>query len=741
MAENRLTSAVADSGKLQFSVDAALFRELGERLVGRPEIALGELVKNAYDADATDVVIRMTDDEIQVIDNGHGMSFDEFKRFWMRVGSPHKEAQRQSRKFGRPLTGSKGIGRLAVQFLGSRIDLRTTPTSATARELSATVDWSRAVRAKTMTSAAALYRRRARTADFTNKSKHGTAITVSGLNQTWDEESITGLAQEIWWLEPPFGRTRSKTEDYFAVELETADEAAARAFDRQMSASLDIWEARLLGKITRTKFRVRGGGPPRRVVDLVLEFRSGRRDQIKYEWPPPHRTDWGWDGCHIDSLDFEIRIYNLIHRQPRGIRVNTARAYFNRFGGVHVYDGGFRLPYYGPESDWLGIEMTHSHRITRSQLLPEGLRAANGLSYLPTNSRIFGSAQINTSHERRAAQTWKRERQQHLQIQVSRDRLVDNRALADLSGIVRWAIDYYANREAAARAADLDSIRPTDSERLEDVLKRVKDKIDPSVAKELRVAARERDRAVERDRDRLMREAGLLGALATAGVSALAYEHEAARQLDELEELARRITASSSAREQARLGAELQTWVESSRRTRALFAPLLSGAPRDTSKRLLVRPLVEEVAETVLPIAPDVDFRLDRLDGRLRLPRGTEAEWHALFQNVLFNAVDAMLDTDRKVVRIGSYANGANRAVYVDDTGVGIDLATAEQLFEPFERALEVTPDKRGLQIGGSGLGLTIVRMIARSVGVNITFLPPPGPYKTRFRISWRDDA
>ena len=32
---------------IRFTVDAALFRELGERLVGKPHIALAELVKNS----------------------------------------------------------------------------------------------------------------------------------------------------------------------------------------------------------------------------------------------------------------------------------------------------------------------------------------------------------------------------------------------------------------------------------------------------------------------------------------------------------------------------------------------------------------------------------------------------------------------------------------------------------------------------------------------------------------------
>ena len=43
---------------LAFDVDAALLVELGERLVTRRSVALAELIKNAYDADATEVIVR-----------------------------------------------------------------------------------------------------------------------------------------------------------------------------------------------------------------------------------------------------------------------------------------------------------------------------------------------------------------------------------------------------------------------------------------------------------------------------------------------------------------------------------------------------------------------------------------------------------------------------------------------------------------------------------------------------------
>src|SRR4051794_11995507 len=104
-------------GTLSFTVDAALLRELGERLVGRRHIALAEMIKNSYDADATVVVLTISDSEIVVLDNGSGMTLAEFESFWMRIGSPHKERQALSQRYRRPVTGSKGVGRLSAQFL------------------------------------------------------------------------------------------------------------------------------------------------------------------------------------------------------------------------------------------------------------------------------------------------------------------------------------------------------------------------------------------------------------------------------------------------------------------------------------------------------------------------------------------------------------------------------------------------------------------------------------------------
>src|SRR3954464_3637869 len=80
-----------------FSVDTQLFRELGELLVGRDSTALIELVKNAYDADATEVTVVGTNlsvpdlGSIEISDNGTGMTDRDFERGFLTIAGRTKD--------------------------------------------------------------------------------------------------------------------------------------------------------------------------------------------------------------------------------------------------------------------------------------------------------------------------------------------------------------------------------------------------------------------------------------------------------------------------------------------------------------------------------------------------------------------------------------------------------------------------------------------------------------------------
>ena len=206
---------------LPFTIDAELLRELGERLVGKPHIALSELVKNSYDADATEVTIKFLPhkDRIEICDDGHGMTSEEFKNFWMRIGTIHKKEEERSRE-GRLMTGSKGVGRLAVQFLANELTIITIPEDENHNGLEARINWNKAIKTKPaetkeLTAVEVTYKKVERT-------RQGTTIILKELKDEWTEDSIRDLASELWWLQPPLKSLQDDSKSRFNIRFRSA---------------------------------------------------------------------------------------------------------------------------------------------------------------------------------------------------------------------------------------------------------------------------------------------------------------------------------------------------------------------------------------------------------------------------------------------------------------------------------------------------------------------------------------
>jgi len=118
-------NSILDSGSIPFQTEGRLLQELGLRLVASPEVALLELIKNAYDADSASCEVSLADKDSTVIikDVGHGMTIHDFRSKWMRIATSSKINQQFSPKYKRRLTGAKGIGRFAVRYLGDHLTI------------------------------------------------------------------------------------------------------------------------------------------------------------------------------------------------------------------------------------------------------------------------------------------------------------------------------------------------------------------------------------------------------------------------------------------------------------------------------------------------------------------------------------------------------------------------------------------------------------------------------------------
>jgi signal transduction histidine kinase len=725
----------------KFTIASELLRELGERLVGRPHIALAELVKNAYDADATTVTIRVDEDLLEVRDDGHGMDQKDIEQRWLRIGSPHKRTQEVSEEQQRPLTGSKGVGRLAVQFLGRELELVTRRRNG--KEATVTIDWDEAIeQAEELTEVQVELKVSDRPKVFA-ANERGTIVRIRRLAHAWTTDEVNELAREVWTLQPP--RPTGEDDSGFRIELVSPYEDVQEEFDRQMNAVLTLWEARIVGKIVR-----KGTNRHPARVSLALEYKDGPRFAEEYG-PQRVRTESGeMSGeplaAWLGAVEFEILVFDFRRRQKHGIRVGAAREYLSEHGGVHIYDRSFHLPYYGPSEDWLGIEADHAHRLKRSKLLPKEMHVERALNDLPTTTRIFGTVKIDTARERQLAVAAGAVTAETLAIQISRDRLVDNRAFEALRSVVRWALDYYAFRTRQRNAKR--ELAEGGTERLTEPVARALEIIDDhedelpsklyvrlrSTVESLTTVAEQKERSLEA-------RTNLLAVLASAGISALALDHEMNRQLAALE-IAAKAFASAGRQDARHFADRVLATVNHIRNLRGSFGYVASAPNRERVRRLKARAVLEDVVENSLVFLRGVDIEHDDLAPDLRLPAGTYAEWFALFQNLLTNAVNAMLDADEKRLVVRSARRRGWEVVDVLDTGVGVDVETSEELFEPFERRLEISADRRELVVGGTGLGLTIVRTIAETRGFRVRFVDPPADardFNTCVEIAWKE--
>ena len=788
---------------LQFTVDARLLRELGERLVGQPHIALAELIKNAYDADARHVEITFDEGQIIVADDGHGMSEEDFAGRWMRIGTGRKERAVLSPELHRAMTGSKGVGRLASQLLASELEVSTValrdPTLRgwESRRVARPRDLHPVVRADVnwheLSPVQDSQTRPESEADLGQvpvrvavgevapalpfDSHCGTRVVLRGLTVDWDQQRFRSLAEQLWALQPPF-TVEANDEDAFRITLLSPFKGVVEEFEQQMQAVLDIWTARVtaqllpkgskLGKPNGSRFNllrdlrllakddtrpdddlneVFGSRAPRRagarIVRFKVEFRDGHTRQVTVEIPK----------FALHDVEFEIRVFKLQSRQPKNVRVEDARNYLNRFGGVHIHDGSFRLPYYGPDQDWLHIEQDHAHRRSRSRLLPEMLQIKDAMQDLPTNSRLYGSVNVSTSSEAAAAKREGWEVEKVLALQVTRDRLVDNVAFRQLKAVVRLAVDLYASELARSKVKALRPRKPEGNPssslaQASAVLGQAKAAIPAEIYSQLSAAigVAQTDAAALEESTRS--HIGLLGALATAGMTSLAYEHESQKQFLALADVAERLEeyASAAKGELAdrlrKLAAETRAIHQGAERLRRVFSPLLDEETRTSVSPVRARSLVRSVAEDLTLLARGTVVSVDRLSPDLVLPGNSYPAWSAIVQNVLINAFNAVLDKQQKRVQVddGVMPNG-RRWLRFQDTGDGVDIGTADRLFEPFVREQPASRERAALGLGGSGLGLTIVRMIATEMGGRAAFVQPEDGYGGAVRIDWRDAA
>lgn len=332
------------SGKtLAFEVSANIQKLVGEELVTNEEMAVIELVKNAYDSGARRVTIKIQPAStrepgyIKIKDDGPGMSLEEFKSIFMFAG--YSERDTEARTATRIPTGEKGIGRFAADKLGSKLEL-TTKRTGTEEALQVSFDWG-AFRDKTKRFSDIKIPYKYVKSPELQESKSGTVLLIRGLRAKWDHKRSESIRNSLASLLNPFRRP-----ERFDINLEVSKSAEISGEIRQEPPDDTDYELR---------FKVSEDGK-----FLHRRLKTPASDQK--EWMP---VVTGADLKQIEGLSGRLLFY--VKRPPRKIVKGLPP-------GVQVYRDGFRLqPFGSPLEPWLQLTEKRAKRAGHAPLVPSRL--------------------------------------------------------------------------------------------------------------------------------------------------------------------------------------------------------------------------------------------------------------------------------------------------------------------------------------------------------------------------------
>lgn len=381
--------------KLKIKPYARLLAMIGDQLIKNERIALMELIKNSYDADADWVKITFADfdenlkvganSKIIIEDNGSGMSRKVIETAWMNPASPHKRRARSEDRLTpdkkRVVQGEKGIGRFAMLKLGSRITVTTRPKNS-AEEYVVVFDFSEYDDEFTTYQGKSkelfleelggtIFSRTAkvivpRTVIIEGVERQtgstGTRIEIECLKPTWSQRALEEVVGDALKLQPIFTRALDNRQERQELQFDVAfylgdKEVASQTHEIELLR--ELMESSPVLKITdgtydATKhsyhFTV-NGKTFQRDFDAFREIRRCR-DHFKTAGDASPK----YPSC--GSFGFAFYVFDLKADQNGKFYLNKDNVERVKKHRVYLYRDGIRVyPYGDPDDDWLRIDM------------------------------------------------------------------------------------------------------------------------------------------------------------------------------------------------------------------------------------------------------------------------------------------------------------------------------------------------------------------------------------------------
>ncbi len=354
---------------VNFRTNSKLEKLVGRELITNNIIAIFELIKNSYDAGASQVTIKFEEfidyninykgnkkqyyvngimaspdrvislpkSRIIIEDNGCGMSFADVKKYWMEIGTVHKELVKKvevrsdiiNRIHTRILNGEKGIGRFGTDKLGASLLLTAINRDGKEKTL-AKFNWD----------------------DFDDHTKmiqdvdikcvveqlphvysSGVNLEIGALRDEWTIKDIENIKNQLKKFVSPFSQETAA----FSIYIQYGSEK-----ERIVNDAFEYAKTSIEANINEN--------------GLLSYQINDDIDTYSYEMP-------------IECPIFGPVELKILYMDSAAKRMFTTRTGITSrlYGNIKLFRDNFRVyPYGEPENDWLGIDNRHAQAVFRS---------------------------------------------------------------------------------------------------------------------------------------------------------------------------------------------------------------------------------------------------------------------------------------------------------------------------------------------------------------------------------------
>ena len=749
--------------KLKYKISSRATILLGRESVSKVEGAIIELIKNSYDADADlcYVYFDIANNSLYLIDNGMGMTKKIIEDYWMTIGTDNKKTEYISPK-GRVKSGEKGIGRFALDRLGSICELYSKnkseqiirwKTNWDSFEESGKMLEDIEAEFEFLDSKLNSYLPEAIIENIEKlKSDNnikfdfesGTIIRIIDLRDNWTENKISNLKKSLEFLIPPM------EQDKFILCIQKDNFSKYELVENTFSEEYDY---KIESKFDGENFNIRLF---RKEFDLSKISDDIFREEAFNKFP------YRKEDFYSNQLNFKYKISELLNNSDANIIQKVReigrfqfqfifmklsipkkeeffykeigknrKNWLEEHGGIKIYRDNFWVRPYGENKsnsfDWLGLE-------ARNNANPVAVSSDTG-RWTVRNAQGQGSVL--------------RSRRETLAIldKSSREGIIENSTFSLLKEILIKIISilekdrayiaknfkFYYNKTNEKEIIKNKSIEIAKSINEDIILQNQDISTKESNLKDLAKAIQ----YFKEDKEELITELKLMRALATNGLITTSIVHDL-KTINEL--LVSRVDGFRSAIENNNenlINRNIEDLLETDNFIKSWISVIINQVKIDKRKRLKknICDTVNDIISAIKPILEKKQIQINSKGFNNKIEKKIfVSDFESIIYNLIINSIESFERESRNTreIHISVKSNESEFFILYSDNGYGLG-SNFKDPYEIFRYGISSKTNKDGDKIG-TGLGMYIISSTVREYNGEIKLIE----FSDKFSLSMK---